>query len=74
MEKLKTKVEALWAKLPDPVKRVFHTFWQAAAGALVAGVLTVHSTADAQLLVATAVAVGLAAVKAYVLHLFDTKA
>ena len=46
------------------MKRVIHTFWQAAGGALVAGLVTVRSTADVKLTVATAVAVGLAAVKA----------
>lgn len=51
----------------EGVRRVFHTFWQAAGGVLVAGLLTVHSTADVKLLVASSVAVGLAAVKAFVL-------
>lgn len=73
MEKVKTTIEALWAKVPDAAKRVFHTFWQSAGGVLVAGLVTVHSTADAKLLVAAAVAVGLAAAKAYALRLLDTK-
>lgn len=59
------KLKALWNSLPEGVKRVLHTFWQAAAGVLFAGLVTVHSTSDAKLVIAGAVATGLAAVKAY---------
>jgi hypothetical protein len=62
------KLRTLWATLPEGFKRVIHTFWQAAGGALVAGLVTVKSTADVKLTVATAVAVGLAAVKAAVVR------
>lgn len=48
------------------VMHVFHTFWQAAAGVLFAGLVTVHSSADAKRVIAVAVATGLAAVKAMV--------
>lgn len=61
------KLSQLWAKLPDSVKRVVHTAWQATAGALVAGLLVARSTADVKLAVASAVAVGLAAAKSAVL-------
>lgn len=61
------KVKSMWSRIPDPVKRVFHTFWQAAGGALVAALLTARSTADVKLAVMGAVAVGLAAVKGMLL-------
>lgn len=65
MQTLKSVLKSLWAS--DSVKRVVHTFWQAAGGALVAGLLTAKSTSDVKLTVATAVAVGLAALKAALL-------
>lgn len=43
---------------------VLHTAWQAAAGALVAGLVTVRSTADVKALVMVVVATFLAALKA----------
>jgi hypothetical protein len=58
------KAKSLWARVPDGIKRVIHTFWQAAGGALFAGLITAKSTADVKLAVGTAVAVGLAAAKA----------
>lgn len=46
---------------------VIHTFWQAAGGVLVAGLLAAKSTSDIKGVVALAVATGLAALKnAYV--------
>lgn len=48
----------------DQVMRVIHTFYQAAAGALVAGLFAAHSTADVKGVLTVAVAAGLAAVKA----------
>lgn len=52
--------------LNDQVRRVFHTFIQAAAGVLVAGLLAAHSTADVKGVLTVAVAAGLAAIKALV--------
>jgi uncharacterized membrane protein YebE (DUF533 family) len=62
MSKLKGFLKSVLAS--EAVRRVLHTFWQAAGGALVAGLLAAKSTSDVKLTVATAVAVGLAAVKA----------
>jgi hypothetical protein len=62
MNKLKSILKSLWSN--DNVRRVVHTAWQAFGGALVAGLLVAHSTADVKLTVASAVAVGLAALKA----------
>lgn len=46
---------------------VVHTFWQAASGVLVAGLLASKSTSDVKGVIALAVATGLAALKnAYV--------
>lgn len=47
-------------------RKVLHTFWQAAGGVLIAGLVASRSTADVKLAVAAAVATGLAAVKALV--------
>lgn len=57
----KVVIKSIWNS--DSVRRVLHTFWEVAGGALVAGLLTAKSTADVKLAVATAVTVGLAAVK-----------
>lgn len=43
---------------------VMHTAWEVAAGALVAGLLSVHSTADVKLVLTGAVTSGFAALKA----------
>lgn len=48
----------------DHVRRVFHTFWQAALGALLAGLVVAKSSHDVKLAVGAAFATGLAAVKA----------
>lgn len=45
-------------------RKVFHTFWQAAGGVLIAGLLASRSSADVKLALGAAFAVGLAAVKA----------
>lgn len=60
------KVKAIWSAIPEGVKRVIHTFYQAAGGVLVSQLVTVHSTSDVKGVVAVAVAAGLAAVKALV--------
>ena len=59
-----SKLKALWSN--ETVKRVLHTFWQAAGGVLLAGVFAAHSTGDVKALVVAAFAAGLAAVKALV--------
>lgn len=64
MNRVKAKLNQLLHS--DAVKRIAHTFWQAAGGALVAGLVTVHSSADVKSVVMVAVAAGLAAVKALV--------
>lgn len=61
------KLTALWNRVPDGVKRVLHTFWQAAAGVLVAQLLVARSSTDVHAAVIVAVAAGLAAVKALLL-------
>lgn len=61
----KSLLKSVWAN--DGVRRVVHTFWQAAAGSLVAGLFAAKSTSDVKLTIATSVAVGLAAVKAALL-------
>lgn len=48
----------------DYVRRVFHTFWQAAGGMLIAGLLAAHSTQDVKFALGAALAAGLAAIKA----------
>jgi len=60
---LKAKLVVLWN---GEGRKVFHTFWQAAIGALVAGLLAAKSTNDVKATVMVAVATGLAAVKALV--------
>lgn len=50
----------------EHVRRVFHTFWQAAGGVLISGLLLAHSTADVKLAAGAALAAGLAAVKALI--------
>lgn len=64
MQKLKALVNALIHN--DKVMRVVHTFWQAAGGVLIAGLLAAHSSSDIKLSLAAALAAGLAAVKALV--------
>lgn len=64
MEKVKQTVFVLINN--DHVKRVFHTFWQAAGGLLLAGLLASHSSQDVKMALGAALAAGLAAVKAAV--------
>jgi hypothetical protein len=63
LAKLKNLTYSFWN---SEGRRVFHTFWQAAVGALVAGLVTVHSTSDVKAVVMVAVTAGMAAVKALV--------
>jgi hypothetical protein len=61
MKNLGTKLKAL---LTNPViSRALHTFWQGALAVLLVGLLGVHTTGDAKLLLIGAVAAGLSAVK-----------
>ena len=64
MNKVKNLVRSLVAS--DAVRRVLHSFWQAAGGVLLAGVFAAHSSGDVKALVIAACAAGLAAVKALV--------
>lgn len=48
----------------ESLARVIHTFWQAAGGALLAGLLAAHSSHDVKLALTAAFATGLAALKA----------
>lgn len=48
----------------DNARRIFHTFYQAAGGVLLAGLIAARSSSDVKLAVAAALTVGLAAVKA----------
>lgn len=64
MRNLKNLAYRLWN---SEGRKVFHTFWQAAGGVLIAGLLASKSTADVKLAVGAAVATGLAAVKALLL-------
>lgn len=63
---LPTKLNAIvhWFTTSDSVRRVLHTFWQAAGGLLLSGLLAAHSTTDVKMAVGAALAAGLAAVKA----------
>lgn len=61
------QLKALWNKVPEGVKRVLHTFWQAAGAALLTGLLAAHSSTDVKAVLFTAGATGLAAVKALLL-------
>lgn len=61
MQKVKDLAYKLWN---SEGRKVFHTFWQAAAGALVSGLFAAKSTQDVKAVVMVAVAAGLAAVKA----------
>lgn len=61
--KLKDLAYKLWN---SEGRKVFHTFWQAAGGVLIAGLLAARSSQDVKAVVAVAVAAGLAAVKAAV--------
>lgn len=54
----------LWLDIPDPIRRILHTAWQAGVGVLVAFYLTPHSTVDTKVLLGTVYATVLAAVKA----------
>lgn len=70
MERLKTlarKAEAALFTFLDAQVPALHTAWQVTAGGLVAGLLTVHSTADVKVVVVAFVATFLAALKAYYL-------
>lgn len=62
MEKVKLFVLSLVRN--DYVRRVFHTFWQAAGGVLLSALVLANSTQDVKLAFAAAFAAGLAAVKA----------
>lgn len=62
MHYIQSKIKQLW--LNDSVRRVFHTFWQAAGGVLLSGLLLARSSNDVKLAVGAAFAAGLAAVKA----------
>lgn len=75
MKSLLATVKSLWNKLPDGVRRIIHTFWQAFLGVFVLGVTSVLSGllstgnfSDAKsalvALVSAAVAAAFAAVKA----------
>lgn len=68
---IKAIATSIWKD--DNVRRIVHTFWQAAAGALIAGLTVAQSTSDVKLTVATAVAVGLAAVKGLVLSWLNAR-
>lgn len=48
----------------EGAKRVFHTFWQAAGGVLLSGLLASRSSTDVKLALGAALAAGLAALKA----------
>jgi hypothetical protein len=61
------KLKQLWNAIPEGVKRVLHTAWQAAGGVLIAHLLVAHSTQDVKASVAVALAAGLAALKAAIL-------
>jgi hypothetical protein len=58
------KLKALWNSLPDGVKRVLHTAWQAGLSVLVMHLLLAHSTADVRDAFTVAGAAFLAALKA----------
>jgi len=60
----KLKLVALNIVHSDAVRRIFHTFWQAAGGVLIAGLLASHSSSDVKAALVVAGAAGLAAVKA----------
>lgn len=62
LRKLKELAKRVWAN--DNVRRVWHTFWQAAGGVLVAGLLAAHSSADVKAAVFLAATTGFSAVKA----------
>lgn len=57
------KSQILKAAHNDAVRRVFHTFWQAAGGVLLAALFAAHSSQDVKLALGAALAAGLAAVK-----------
>lgn len=57
------KLKALWNGVPDGVKRVIHTFWQAFVAGLIVSVVGVHDLSSAKVAVVAAVAAGLSAVK-----------
>jgi GH25 family lysozyme M1 (1,4-beta-N-acetylmuramidase) len=59
----RTSTQTAYDKLKDAALRVFHTFWQAASGALISGLTLAHSSTDVRLAVAAAIAIGLSAVK-----------
>lgn len=61
------KVKSLWGQVPDSVKRVLHTFWQAAGGVLLQQLLVAQGSVDAKAVVMVAGAAGLAAVKGLLL-------
>lgn len=61
MKNLIIKLKAVWG-IPL-VSRALHTFWQGALAVLIVGLLNVHSTGDAKLLLVGSIAAGLSAVK-----------
>jgi hypothetical protein len=57
-------MKTLWLKIPDGIRRVINTAWQAAIGAVAAFLITPHSTVDTKVLLGIVYAAVLAAVKA----------
>ena len=57
------KIVAIWRGVPDGVKRVLHTFWQAFASALLISAAGVHDISTAKAALLAAAAAGLSAVK-----------
>lgn len=66
-------VKNLWNKLPDGVKRVIHTLWQALLSAILVGITAAHGSPDLQTALFTIYATGWAALKSSVLKLAQSK-
>ncbi len=64
-------LRALWAKVPQQLKPIVHTLWQAVIGALLAYLTAPHASPDVQKLAFGAWTTALAAAKAALLHYLE---
>lgn len=67
-------IKSTWNKIPVNVRHILHTSWQAALGALLVGLVNVHSTVDMKALLFTIYTTGFAALKAAALSMLVGKA
>lgn len=65
-------LKAIWSN--DWVRRIVHTLWQAAGGALITALLAAHSSADVKVAVTAAGAAALSALKGLVVAWWTTNA